>query len=309
MLLLISNLGVAQNLVPNPSFEIYDTCPTAISNLGDYQIERALGWYAPTWATSDYFNSCAAVGGVNVPNSVFGYQSAFDGVGMLGMMLLLDSGEISYFEYIQAKLTKPLIQGYSYKFNFNVNLANGSDFAVKKIGAWFTTNAVTSNNGQPIFSNNPQIENTSGFITDTLDWKKIEGKFIADGGEEYITIGYYTDTLNPDTVRHNPQAITISIYSYNYIDGLELEEVEQAIVIPNIITPNNDGTNDIFQLNFPYESMVIYNRWGQQLFESNNNEFDWNGRTTNGNEVVEGTYYYLITTKEETFKGFVQVIR
>ena len=65
----------------------------------------------------------------------------------------------------------------------------------------------------------------------------------------------------------------------------------------------------MFQLNFPYENMMIFNRWGQKLFESNNNEAYWNGRTTSGSEVPDGTYYYIITTKEETHKGFVQLLR
>jgi OOP family OmpA-OmpF porin len=293
--------------VPNPSFEIYDTCPTTLSSPGDFQINHCTGWTAPSLATSDYFNSCSAI--ANVPNAVFGHQYAYDGVGMLGILMQLDSGETSYFEYIQAKLNSPLIQGYNYKFSFNVNLANGSDYAVEKIGAWFTPNAISSNDGLPLFSINPQIENTTGFITDTLNWRTIEGEFIADGEEEYLTIGFYTDTLNIDTVRNNPIADPLTIFVYYFIDGLELEEVAPAIVIPNIITPNGDNNNDLFQLNFPYESVVIYNRWGQELFKSNNNESYWNGRTTSGNEVPDGTYYYLITTKEEILKGFVQVIR
>lgn len=306
----ISKIGLAQNLVPNPSFEIYDTCPSGISQTMDYQIEHALGWYAPTWATSDYFNSCSPIiGGANVPNTTFGYQFAYDGQGFLGILLLIQDEETSYFEYVQSQLNSPLIQGYTYKFSFKVNLMNGSDFAVQKIGAWFTTNAASSNNGQPLFSVNPQIENNTGFITDTLGWTTIEGEFIADGGEEYLTIGYYSDTLNPDTLRHNLVADPMVIYSYNNIDGLELEEITPAIIIPNIITPNGDGSNDIFQLNFPYENVVIYNRWGQSLFESNNNESYWNGGTTSGNKVPDGTYYYVITTKKETYKGFVQVIR
>lgn len=306
----LPKIGLAQNLVPNPSFEIYDTCPSGISQTMDYQIEHALGWYAPTWATSDYFNSCSPIiGGANVPNTTFGYQFAYDGQGFLGILLLIQDEETSYFEYVQSQLNSPLIQGYTYKFSFKVNLMNGSDFAVQKIGAWFTTNAASSNNGQPLFSVNPQIENNTGFITDTLGWTTIEGEFIADGGEEYITIGYYSDTLNPDTLRHNLVADPMVIYSYNNIDGLELEEITPAIIIPNIITPNGDGSNDIFQLNFPYENVVIYNRWGQSLFESNNNESYWNGGTTSGNKVPDGTYYYVITTKKETYKGFVQVIR
>lgn len=81
------------------------------------------------------------------------------------------------------------------------------------------------------------------------------------------------------------------------------------MIIPNVITPNNDGKNDLFYLNFLFEKVQIYNRWGQSLFESNNNESQWNGRTTSGNEVPDGTYYYIITTKENTYKGFIQLLR
>ena len=296
--------------MPNPSFEIFDTCPTTLSIPGDYQINHALGWYAPTLGTSDYFNSCSSVGGgANVPNTAIGFQTPFDGQGYLGILLQIELTDIDWFEYTQAKLTSPLIQGYSYKFSFNVNLANNSDYAIKKIGAWFTPNAVSSNTSQSMFTTLPQIVNANGFIADTTGWTKIEGEFIANGGEEYLTIGYYSDTINVDTLRNSVFADPTSIFSYYYIDGLELEEVEQAVIIPSIITPNNDGSNDVFQLNFPYVNVIIYNRWGQQLFASNNNESYWNGRTTSGSEVPDGTYYYLITTVAETFKGFVQVIR
>lgn len=307
LLILISNFGLGQNLIPNSSFEVYDTCPTTLSSPGDFEINHALGWYAPTAGTSDYFNSCSAI--ASVPSNPVGFQNANDGNAYLGIGLDIEIGQSHWYEYVQAKLNQPLTQGYSYKFSFNVNLANGSDYAVEKIGAWFTSNAVSSNNTEPLFNTLPQITNSSGFITDTLNWTKIEGEFIADGGEEYITIGYYSDTINVDTIRNNSGAIPSIIFSYNYIDGVELEEVEQAIVIPNIITPNGDGSNDLFKLNFPYTKVIIYNRWGQNLFESSNNESYWNGRTTSGNEVPDGTYYYVITTATETFKGFVQVIR
>ena len=300
-------MALGQNLVPNPNFEIYDTCPSGISIFGDMQIEHALGWYAPSTGTSDYYNSCNTTN-VNVPNAVFGFQSAKDGNGFLGMMLLLENGELSYFEYVQAKLTKPLIQGYNYKFSFNVNLANGSDYALEKIGAWFTNNAVSSTNGQPLFTTSPQIENTLGFISDTVNWTKIEGEFMANGGEEFITIGYYSDTLNIDTLRNSVFADPTSIFSYYYIDRIELKEMESSIIIPNIITPNNDGMNDVFELNFSTESIVILNRWGQTVFISNNDNSTWNGEF-NGKKVPDGTYYYVIKRKGKEYQGFVQVVR
>ena len=307
LLILISNFGLGQNLIPNPSFEVYDTCPTTLSSPGDYQINHALGWYSPTYATSDYYNVCNSTL-VSVPSNWAGYQIAMDGDGYAGF--LMEFGPPHWFEYIQAKLNLPLIKGYKYEVSFFISLANSSDFAVKKIGAWFTNNQISSINPLPLFNYLPEIRSDSNvFLSDTLNWAKIEGEFIATGGEEYITIGYYSDTNYIDTLRINPFASSASFSIYYYIDGIEIKETIPTIIIPNIITPNGDDNNDLFQLNFPYEKVIIFNRWGQQLFASNNNESYWDGRTSNGKEVPDGTYYYIITTKEDTYKGFVQVIR
>ena len=78
LFILISNFGLGQNLIPNSSFEIYDTCPTTLSTPGDYQINHALGWYSPTYATSDYYNACNP-GIVSIPSNLLGYQVAMDG--------------------------------------------------------------------------------------------------------------------------------------------------------------------------------------------------------------------------------------
>lgn len=293
--------------MPNPSFEEYDTCPTGISNVGDYQINHCLGWTAPTLATSDYFNSCSALG-VNVPNAAFGYQYALNGQGFLGVMLLIQEGEESYFEYVQAKLLQSLESGKTYEFSFHVNLANGADFAVGSIGAWFTNSAVTSSNGAPIFSSMPNIQNESGILPDTLNWMELKGKFKAVGGEEYLTIGYYTDTLAPDTLRNNPDAVPVAIYSYNYIDGLELKEVETEILIPNVITPNGDGVNDTFDLSFPFTKVTIMNRWGNLVWSNTGMQF-WDGKTQDGHDVSDGVYFYIIESEGNKYQGFVQVLR
>jgi OOP family OmpA-OmpF porin len=73
--------AVAQiNLVPNPSFEIYNTCP----NSGG-QITYATGWFTATLGSPDYFNSCSA--GYGVPSNGFGYSNAQDGNAYAGEVL------------------------------------------------------------------------------------------------------------------------------------------------------------------------------------------------------------------------------
>ncbi len=86
------------------------------------------------------------------------------------------------------------------------------------------------------------------------------------------------------------QTDTINITS---IDCCEL-------FIPNIFSPNNDGINDTFlpTINCAYSDfkISIYNRWGQQIFKSNNINQAWNGKSNNQN-LPPDTYFYSIQLK------------
>lgn len=310
--LLIVNIDSsnAQNLVFNGDFELFDSCITNISTPGDLQIERCTGWTAPTkLGTSDYFNVCNNLTTwqfAGVPQNQVGYQQPLNGSGYCGFIAFDITFNVDYREYIQTRLVQPLVSEKKYKLSFYV-VTPFIGYTVEKIGALLSTNDYAGNNFSPIVAN-PQVVNHNGFLTDTLNWIKIEGEFFADGDEEYLTIGYFTDSLNLDTLNTSPDSILVSPTSYYYVDGVELIAIETEIVIPNVITPNGDGTNDLFLLNFPVIKTEIYNRWGQQIFISNNDAF-WDGRTTSGSEVPEGTYYYIITTKEGTHKGYLQLLR
>ncbi|MBW6481445.1 MAG: gliding motility-associated C-terminal domain-containing protein [Vicingaceae bacterium] len=308
------NISSAQNLVFNGDFEIYDTCPTNISTPGDLQIEHCTGWTAPTkLGTSDYFNVCNNATTwqfAGVPQNLLGYQQPLNGNGYCGFLAFDATFGTHYREYLQTKLINPLETGKNYRLSFYV-VTPFVGYTVSKIGALFSANDFNSNTYAAIVDQ-PQVINTSGFLTDTLNWIKIEGEFVADGNEQFLTIGYFVDTtflFTNDTLNTSPDSILVAPMSYYYVDGVELVEVEFEVIIPNIFTPNADGMNDLFVLNFPYEKVEIYNRWGQKLFESNNNESFWDGKTTSGNIASEGTYYYIITTKENTYKGFIQLLR
>lgn len=85
-------------------------------------------------------------------------------------------------------------------------------------------------------------------------------------------------------------------------------EVLSDIVIPDGITPGSDGKNDTWILDFidqyPGVSIKInvYNRWGDLLFESDENyQDDWGGTTMDGERLAAGTYYFVIDVDHEDF--------
>ena len=81
---------------------------------------------------------------------------------------------------------------------------------------------------------------------------------------------------------------------------------------PNVITPNSDGINDLFEVaNLPENTEVlILNRWGNVVFSLNNYQNNWAGKDTMGNELVNGVYTYKFTTESgKEGYGFVHLIR
>lgn len=85
------------------------------------------------------------------------------------------------------------------------------------------------------------------------------------------------------------------------------------IRIPNVITPNQDGKNDHFQIVGLWEksTLYIFNLWGQLVFETEDYKDDWNGTLHNGDALSNGTYYYHFTSSYtgETYYGTVQLVR
>jgi gliding motility-associated-like protein len=101
-----------------------------------------------------------------------------------------------------------------------------------------------------------------------------------------------------------------------------LVTVEQpctGLIIPNVLTPTNGGTlglDNSFYINtisLNSWSVLIFDRWGKEVFKTSSLTQYWDGKTESGGPAPEGIYYYIInatcdgnTTKKE---GFVQLIR
>jgi gliding motility-associated-like protein len=105
------------------------------------------------------------------------------------------------------------------------------------------------------------------------------------------------------------------IYCLNYESCMNYE-------LPNIFTPNSDGINDFFlALDNDFTGVfeiVIYNRWGNVVFQSKDPAFEWDGVNIQTKQPCpDGTYYYICNLSfygaenqtRKILKGFVTILR
>ncbi len=140
--------------------------------------------------------------------------------------------------------------------------------------------------------------------------------------------GESIDTSNPPPVIYFDSGtyhitLVVSNYNtrcYNAPDSMTVEIVVDScnLYVPNTFSPNGDGKNDFFNLvaeGYENYHLIIFDRWGLKVFESNNNNIKWNGLLNNtGGECPDGTYYYIFNANDfygspYNNKGFLTLIR
>lgn len=287
------------NLVPNSSFEDYLSCPNSNGNL-----EIATPWFSPITplCTSEYFNSCAISILVDVPLNNIGFQYARTGDAYAGIGIYSTPG--NYREYIEVELMQPLTSNKEYCVEFFYSFSEYLPVFADSIGVYFS-NIPTLSDSVITLPVIPQVY--LPVIIDSIEWVSFYASFTATGGEKFMTIGNFAPILTEEGL------------AYTFIDDVSvylcddtLPEEPKEIKIPNVFTPDNDGVNDVFEIENLHEGaeVSIYNRWGALVFESNNPNTFWDGRTKGGTPVPGGIYYYVVKIPgSESKKGFVEVIR
>ncbi len=142
----------------------------------------------------------------------------------------------------------------------------------------------------------------------------------AEGGILYL----WSNGDNTSNITVSPQQNTIYVVSVTNTYGCTnkdsvlvnvIEIVE--LFIPNAITPNGDGKNDCFYIrgleNFPENQLIIYNRWGNKIFESISYQNNWYGESQITGEILpNGTYYYILKLNDEnnnTHTGYIELVK
>lgn len=316
--------SVAQtNLIFNGDFEQYSSCPLSESApfQSPYEIEKCMGWKAPTYGTSDYFNSCSSNPTIDVPFNLGGEQIPYNGNGYLGGYFTSYTGGtgddgysgIMWWEYIQGQFTQTLETGKVYKFSMEVSLAEYSDLMITELGVYFSDIPISSPNTASLTVNPQIVFYEPNYFQDTANWVHLETFYVASGTEKFLTIGNFRDNITTDTLRrYNYEPIIINPYvTYFYIDNVMLTDASNEIQIANVFTPNGDGANDTWKLPFSggnaEKQVVIVNRWGNLIAQGSLNGFLWDGNDVNGNAVSDGVYFYKVS--DTNISGFIQLIR
>ncbi|MBL7890399.1 MAG: gliding motility-associated C-terminal domain-containing protein [Bacteroidia bacterium] len=288
------------NLVRNPSFEDTISCPTVWGNITPF----LKYWHNPTDCSPDYYNACAADGSsCDVPYNLGYMQYPRTGnayCGIYGYGTASPPSDVR--EYIQGELIDTLAAGKNYCVSFYVNLANLSRYSISNIGAYFSNNLISISNSCLNLPFTPQIiSNPSVQLTDTVNWMIISGEFIANGDEQYITIGNFYSNTNTDTLMFNPSPFGTANIAYYYIEDVSVvccdcEQENSDIFVANAFSPNGDGINDVIHAKGDIKELDfrIFNRWGEQVFYTNDASKGWDG-TFNGLELNNGVFFYVLS--------------
>jgi gliding motility-associated-like protein len=190
------------------------------------------------------------------------------------------------------------------------------------------SNAQCSSTGTVTVNVAPEIG--AGFAPDTTQGQapltvefsnstSTAGSYLWDFGD-----GNTSADANPAHTYTEPGSYTVLMIATNSLgctDTARFEfivvENKSSLVIPNVFTPNGDGLNETFS--FQEEgiatiNVIIFNRWGREVYSWSATGKGWDGKSTDGNELPEGVYLYVVKAsgvdgKTYDESGTVQLIR
>jgi OmpA-OmpF porin, OOP family len=220
-------LIVGLNLIINPEFDYFYYKPVPVIYDGRSRIEEWIPfWTTPGIYTPDYLSNLRTI-------DVLSYHYLFDFTlpdkfSYAGFALYKRSE--SYSEYIQGKLIKPLISGQKYCLKVSVAQPSYSGFSVNRIAFYLSPGPVKIDE-----SNESSIKPQIILPTSTVDNKQfitLCDFFVAEGGEQFISIGRFTSAGKLDIVQREnilQSNFGIENSAYYILNRVELNEIQDTM--------------------------------------------------------------------------------
>ncbi len=217
---LIVATGFSQtNLVPNPTFEKVEK---KIKDKGEIKV--ATPWTSPTLAQADLYVPKTKNFFISIPENAYGEEKPMEGSGYAGIIGYSYKNKVPR-SYLQVQLTEQLEEGKEYCVKYHVSLADLSKYSCDHLGVVITAKAMTANNSD-ILQFDSYIESRKLTIYETqFYWTPICGVYKAKGGEEYLTIGNFTEDSKLQIKKvKRPRGFTKpqTYDAYYYIDNVSV---------------------------------------------------------------------------------------
>lgn len=117
------------------------------------------------------------------------------------------------------------------------------------------------------------------------------------------TIIVYSSNLEP-----NLNLITVDVVDqcFKLVQSIPIEVYNQCpLVVPNVLTLNNDNINEYLIISnledYDAVKLQIFNRWGNLIYENEDYQNDWSGKTKNNQLLNDGVYFYTVTPTSEKY--------
>jgi outer membrane protein OmpA-like peptidoglycan-associated protein len=225
-LVLVSVVSFSQtNLVPNSTFEKIGKKIKAVG-----EISVAEPWVSPTLAPADLYVEKTKNYSISIPDNAHGAEKPMKGSGYAGIFAYSYKNKIAR-SYLQVKLTEKLKAGKEYCVRYHVSLSDLSKYATNHLGVAITKEAVSANNSD-ILKVESSIESRKLTVYEKqFYWTPICGVFKAEGGEEFLTIGNFTEDekLKIGKVKRPRGFSKPQTYdAYYYIDNVSVIDVASS---------------------------------------------------------------------------------
>ena len=200
--------------------------------------------------------------------------------------------------------------------NQNLQLSNIFDGTCNRVLTNATTVVVNPIPNAPTLA--PQTEtfcvgedmvfNVAGGANETVTYT------INSGANQTITLN--ASGIGVITIPNPAEFVTVDIVnitngSCSRTVSVSSEATVITCDIPKGVSPNGDGLNDTWNLSgFNVKKVEIFNRYGVKVYSKANYTEEWHGQSDNGNELPDGTYYYVVEFNDNPVKtGWVYINR
>ncbi len=144
------------------------------------------------------------------------------------------------------------------------------------------------------------LEATGGIGYEWSPIETLDNPFSGTPVASPLTNTTYTVTVTVSSGCETTREVTVTV------------DEDFRVDLPNLFTPNGDGINDFFIISniFTYDAEVlIFNRWGTELYSSTAYQNDWDGTNNDGDPLTDGTYYYVVKVGPKVYKGAITILR